>query len=1093
MEIQKEVKSIAPGLSREIQNAATQSSNEAEFRTKITPLIEQVATKVNLTLNLREEYTIINGKADAVYNRVIIEYKHPMSLRPSNTYRTNQHAIGQVKDYVEGLVKKDRHKPERLVGVVLDGNYFIFVRFKEGLWHIDSPLKVEVYSTEHFLKLLFSLSTELALIPENLIKDFGENTDVSRKAVSSLSPALCSTTNPKVKTLFEQWSLQFSEVCDYEEASRLKIESFTKNFGITEQKLQPFSFFFCLHTYYATFIKLLAVQVASHYMMPKLGTDLRQSATLASNELKTYLRKMEEGGMFKELGISNFLEGDFFSWYLDVWDDNIYQAFKTLLATLANYSLVTLDVDPDTTRDLLKKLYQQLMPRQLRHNLGEYYTPDWLAERVLNMLEAGKFKGDPNKRVLDPACGSGTFLVITIKKIREFAWENALPESQVLEKILSNVMGFDLNPLAVISARTNYLLALGDLLQHRKGEVNIPVYLCDSIITPQEATTEDLYDKTKGVLGALHFNTAVGPFSVPKSLVQSQYIDTLSNLLEESVKLNLNKEQFIESLCQKLPLNPEQDAKDIELVFGLYEKLKNLERRGINGIWARIIKNAFAPLFAGEFDYIAGNPPWVNWESLPEQYRLEIKPLWVKYGLFPHGGMDTILGKGKKDISMIMTYVAMDKYLKRGGKLGFLITQSVFKTAGAGQGFRGLQLGKKGPAVQAVHVDDMVELNPFEGASNRTSIVILQKGKSMKYPMPSYLYWRKTAKGKSIPLDATLDDALEMTERMQFVAEPVNENDLTSPWITGRPKALRAVRKVIGQSDYVAHEGVNSGGANAVYWVEIIDRRPDSLVIVSNITEGAKREVESIQAAIEPDLLYPLLRGRDVRRWKAEPLAYIIMAQDPIKRRGIEEDRMKTQYPKTYMYLKRFEGVLRERAALRRYFTRKNSNGQIVETGPFYSMFDVGDYTFATYKVVWRYICEDFTCAVISNLNNSYLGQKLIIPDHRLITIPFKTKTEASYVCGILNSTISQYIVNIYVVSTQISTHVLENIRIPKFDPKDKLHLCLAELSEKAHEVAAREGDTSDIESEIDGIAARIWGLTDEELKEIKTSLEELI
>ncbi|HHT9155661.1 MAG TPA: N-6 DNA methylase, partial [Candidatus Tripitaka sp. YC43] len=487
MGIEKEIKSIASNFTQEILAAASQSSNEAEFRTMITRLIEEFASKVNLTLSTREEYTLINGRADAVYNRLVIEYETPKSLRPNNDYRTNKHAIDQVKGYMAALVKTQHQKPERLAGVVLDGNFFIFVRFKEGLLHIEQPLKVSDYSTEYFLKLLSSLSKERALIPDNLVRDFGENTSTSRKVVSCLFHTLNSTDNPKVRTLFEQWLQQFSEVCDYEEASKLKVESFARNFGVTGQKLQPFPFFFCLHTYYATLIKLLAVQVASYYMMPKLGTDLRQAATLTSGELKTYLKNMEAGGIFKELGISNFLEGDFFSWYLDIWDDNLYEALKTLISTLANYSLVTLDVDPDTTRDLLKKLYQQLMPRELRHNLGEYYTPDWLAERLLNMLEAGRFRGDPDKRVLDPACGSGTFLVMTIKKIREYAWKNALPETGTLEKILSNVVGFDLNPLAVISARTNYLLALGDLLQHRRGDVNIPVYLCDSIMTPQEA------------------------------------------------------------------------------------------------------------------------------------------------------------------------------------------------------------------------------------------------------------------------------------------------------------------------------------------------------------------------------------------------------------------------------------------------------------------------------------------------------------------------------------------------------------------------------------------------------------------------------
>ena len=155
------------------------------------------------------------------------------------------------------------------------------------------------------------------------------------------------------------------------------------------KNVEPFPFFFSLHTYYAVLIKLLAIQIVHYYIMPKGKTDLKQVATFTNEELKNYLKGMEDGGIFRDIGINNFLEGDFFGWYLDVWNNAIYDAFKRLISTLANYSLLTLDVDPDTTRDLLKKLYQQLMPKELRHNLGEYYTPDWLAERLLNMLEGG--------------------------------------------------------------------------------------------------------------------------------------------------------------------------------------------------------------------------------------------------------------------------------------------------------------------------------------------------------------------------------------------------------------------------------------------------------------------------------------------------------------------------------------------------------------------------------------------------------------------------------------------------------------------------------------------------------------------------------
>ena len=85
----------------------------------------------------------------------------------------------------------------------------------------------------------------------------------------------------------------------------------------------------------------------------------------------------------------------------------------------------------------------------------------------------------------------------------------------------------------------------------------------------------------------------------------------------------------------------------MDIVEALYSKLLDLDRQKINGIWARIIKNAFAPLFQPRFDVIAGNPPWINWESLPDDYRQQTGPLWQHYGLFTHTGLRARLGSQK--------------------------------------------------------------------------------------------------------------------------------------------------------------------------------------------------------------------------------------------------------------------------------------------------------------------------------------------------------------------------------------------------------------------------------------------------------------
>ena len=123
------------------------------------------------------------------------------------------------------------------------------------------------------------------------------------------------------------------------------------------------------------------------------------------------------------------------------------------------------------------------------------------------------------------------------------------------------------------------------------------------------------------------------------------------------------------------------DAGDRELLVELYAKLQGLNAEGRNGIWPRIIKNNFAPVFmsAERFDLVIGNPPWVNWESLSDEYRRATLPLWQEYGLFSLRGHAARLGGGKKDLSMLMLYAAAQHYLRPHGTLAFLVTQTLFK------------------------------------------------------------------------------------------------------------------------------------------------------------------------------------------------------------------------------------------------------------------------------------------------------------------------------------------------------------------------------------------------------------------------------
>ncbi len=1066
-------------VSRELLAAARQGGTEADFRREAALILDRAGSVAGLTVVPRDEFTVARGRVDSLYNRLILEYKKPGVLSTSNMNRTNQTVIQQVKDYILDVAKREKREAHRLAGVATDGFYYIFVRRVGEGWSVDDPVPVNAASTETFLRLLFSLCIGAALVPENLIEDFGPRTLRAQRAVRALYHALEISKDPLVGKLFEQWKLFYSEATDYaswaeEIESKEEFRSFVKGMGLDPKRAEAAKVFYALHTYYALLIKLVAWLAAARFAgeedSPK---GLKKLATKTGSDLREAFADLERGGIFREYGIRNFLEGDFFRWYLSAWNEDIEGAVSQLARRLAEYDPGTIELAPENARDLLKKLYHYLLPREIRHDLGEYYTPDWLAERLIVQTLGSADLGNVNKRVLDPACGSGTFLVILIKYIKERAAQHKKDPGETLELILRNVVGIDLNPLAVIAARTNYLLALGDLLKARKGEIDIPVYQADSVLTPSRGT--DLFEGDVYPL-----RTSAGVFRVHAVFAQRERVDALANTLDECVESGVGENAFL----QRVKKAAELDDQEIEAAGGelktLYRQVRELHEHGLNGVWARIIKNNFAPLFLEPCHYIVGNPPWVNWEHLPDHYRRSTMPLWEHYRLFPkrESGMETILGAAKYDISMLMTYVSADKYLLGGGKLGFVLPQNLFKSAAAGQGFRRFLLPGDTPLGPIV-VEDMVELNPFEGASNRTSVAVFAKNKAVSYPV-TYQYWRKkdSGPGSSIGFDTPYEEVTSNKITFKdWKAVPVDSSDPTSPWLTARPKSLRVLLKLAGNSTYVGRKGITCS-INGVFWLAVNGKRPGGLLMVSNVTERAKRSVPETQAAIEEELVYPLLRGMDVQVWSATPeLAVLLTHEEGMRLKAIPEADMQHRFPKAWGYLRRFEDALRKSGIMRRYFKSDS---------PFYSIFNIGDYTFARYKVVIREIAGGLTCAVVGEHEG-----KPVIPDHKLVMVAFSSANEAHFVCALLNSSPARLFVESYVITTQFSSHLFEKLAIPEFDARNKLHLKLAELSKEAHK-AVRKGDQAELEQiadQIDDIAARLWNLSGEELDDVRRSL----
>jgi uncharacterized protein (DUF2236 family) len=247
---------------------------------------------------------------------------------------------------------------------------------------------------------------------------------------------------------------------------------------------------------------------------------------------------------------------------------------------------------------------------------------------------------------------------------------------------------------------------------------------------------------------------------------------------------------------------------------------------------------------------------------------------------------------------------------------------------------------------------------------------------------------------------------------------------------------------------------------NGVFWLEVLEKTPEG-VRVRNVVEKGKQNLPAMETTLEPNLLYPLLRWGELRRYVAVPRLAIVLVQDPEKRSGLDETHLQWVFPQTYAYLRQFEAPLRARAAYRCYQNR----------GAFYSMYNVGPYTLAPIKVVWRRMDRQMTAAVAETIEHPLLGRKPVVPQETCVLIPCATAEEAHYLCALLNSAPVNALLHGMSVRGGKSfgtPKILDYLRLWRFDARDERHGSLAALSRQAHGLRAEEKNLEEIQRRID-------------------------
>lgn len=198
----------AAEFAEHLRAAAAIADKEEEIRIEAERQLAFIEREAGVKLEKKHEFTIAKGRADSVYTRVIIEYKNPSSatarIGPGKDSPGCKKVVEQIKERFRGLKDDHGHPLNSLFGVGVDGNHFVFIRYRDSKWDVQDPVEVTRHSAERFLWALFNLGQKgKPFSPEYLAGDFGaQEGSIATRGVHALYEAIVATDNPKAQTFW---------------------------------------------------------------------------------------------------------------------------------------------------------------------------------------------------------------------------------------------------------------------------------------------------------------------------------------------------------------------------------------------------------------------------------------------------------------------------------------------------------------------------------------------------------------------------------------------------------------------------------------------------------------------------------------------------------------------------------------------------------------------------------------------------------------------------------------------------------------------------------------------------------------------------
>jgi hypothetical protein len=735
------------------------------------------------------------------------------------------------------------------------------------------------------------------------------------------------------------------------------------------------------------------------------------------SEKKLKLENLVE--IFEDRGVPIFLN-DFFQWTTEETKVQ-FEIYRAL-----NNAKFIID-------DLFRTIYQEMVSPATRHALGEFYTPAPLAHRMIEEIyEFGN-------SVLDPACGSGTFLVETLKYIYN---SNTSFEEKI--EAISKLYGFDINPIAVLVARSNLLLLINEIFQKDKSinsiKIPINVYLTDSLnpINEFDASTKHVsLEKWSGTFGnSERFHMLSVNESIPINVKFFKYFDKFGDLLKE-LDNNLSREKSIEDIINKVYDSVDDDWLDelCEVINGkanktlrenfnyIAEKIFNLLLKDQNHIWPYLLYNAVGMRkmkdnIAG-VDLIIGNPPWLTiHDILSHSYKKQIKDQLRNSGIYvggkqaPHAELCSLFFKRTSEL-----------YLKKGGKI-FLVTTSALETGDHHSKFRMLKGFKD--VFMWKFLDNVFNIGNICLGATYGNQPLLER---MKIQTKIFSVEK-----------VNREWVYNLADNKIYV--PYNYKNLSKDKEAKRYIEESKINEMlnISKSKYIDkfYQGASLVPRNLIF-IDLLSEKDNLYEIKPNINIGSKKPWDFApyeKNLVEKDYIFDCAKSTELVPFAILSTFKVFLPLDKNLRYSPNELKLKAK--KLYNELKNIYSTIQERDErnITDFWKNINHLGKLTNPQQKYNL-----------KVVYNASGSLLKSAIVKNN---------VIIDTTLFYIGLDDLKEAYYLCAILNSPIISK--NIKMIKSSRHIHKRPfSFSIPLFDKKDTLHNQISdigiEIEEKVNDI----------------------------------------